>query len=70
MSRFIEHITITGRIIHTRFNNSQRTVTIKTDTSIYRSDRQSFEEFQSMQHMTGNDWNNWLKFSNNYYQVK
>lgn len=62
------HTTRTGRKINVRLNHSQRTATIKCSSGKYRTFRQSKEEFDSMKHMNGDDWNYFLK-SNNYYKI-
>lgn len=69
MGAFNEYTTVTGRKIKVRSNQSKRTYTIVTDGSVYRTLPMSKEEFQSCQHNTGNDWNQFLK-SNDYYKVR
>ena len=68
MKTFTEHTTITGRKIKVRSNKSKRTFTIKTNAAKFRTFQMSQEEFQSCEHNTGNDWNQFLK-SDDYYQI-
>jgi arsenate reductase-like glutaredoxin family protein len=60
--------TISGRIIKINTNYSKRTFTIKTKSAKYRTYPMSKEEFQSCEHNTGNDWQQFLR-SNDYYKV-
>lgn len=61
---------IAGRVFRLSFNNSKRTVTIRTDSGFkYRSYPLSKEEFQSVGFWTGNDVQNFLK-TDEYYKVK
>lgn len=69
MRSFTKHTTNTGKEIKVRSNQSKRHFTIKTKSGIYRTYKMSQEEFDSCEHNTGNDWNQFLK-SNNYYRVK
>jgi hypothetical protein len=66
---FSELKTITGRNIKIRSNKSARTFTIVTDGGKYRTYPVSRKEFQNMEYMTGNDWQQFLK-SDDYYTVK
>jgi len=61
--------TITGREINVKANYSKRTFTIRTDSGKYRTYPMSKEEFESCEHNTANDWNQFLK-SDDYYKVK
>ena len=61
--------TISGRTIKVSSNKSERTFTIKTDSSKYRTLKMSKEEFNSCINNTGNDWSDFLK-SDDYYVVR
>lgn len=61
--------TNTGRQLKVSSNKSKRTFTIKTDTSVYRTNTMSRIEFENLENNTGNDWNDFLK-SNDYYKVR
>lgn len=65
--------TITGETIEVKANQSKRTFTIRkthTDGSKtkYRTIQMSKEEFESAEHWTANDWNQFLK-TDEYYIV-
>ena len=62
--------TITGRHFRVSSNKSARTFTLVVDGTKYRTVKMNKEEFQSCLNHTANDWNNFLKYSNNYYVVK
>lgn len=62
--------TITGREIRVSANHSAKTFTIRSNGSKYRTNRLSAEEFQSCLYHTGNDWSNFLKYSQDYYLIK
>ena len=62
--------TITGREIKVASNKSKRTFTIITTSGKYRTVRQSAEEFRTMERMTGNDWQDFLTYSQDYYPVR
>lgn len=68
MKTYTKHTTITGREIKVRSNRSKRHFTIQTDAATYRTYPMSQEEFDSCEHNTGNDWNQFLK-SDDYYKV-
>ncbi len=49
-------------------NKRERTARIKTSSGTYVTNKQSNEDFQSMQKWTGNDWAQFLK-TNDYYSI-
>jgi hypothetical protein len=61
--------TISNQEIKISSNKSNRTYTIKTNGSVYRTIKMSKEEFKSNSNNTGNDWKNFLS-SDDYYLVK
>ena len=61
--------TITGNEIRVSSNKRTRTYTIKKNGSTYRTYPMSKEEFNSCDWHTGNDWNDWLRNSGDYYSV-
>lgn len=67
MSVFRKLTTNSGRILFVRENFKKRTFTIKTDVAKYTTSAFSKEEFSSAYYWTGNDWNHFLKTSNNYF---
>ena len=60
--------TISGNEISVKANQSKRTFTIRTETAKYRTFPMSQDEFDSCEHNTANDWNQFLK-SDDYYKV-
>jgi predicted secreted protein len=62
--------TITGREINVKANQSKRTFTIRVDGAKYRTIQMSKEEFESCEYMTANDWQQFLKGTNDYYVVR
>jgi hypothetical protein len=61
--------TISNQEIKISPNKSNRTYTIRTNGSKYRTTKMSKEEFKSNSNNTGNDWKNFLS-SDDYYLVK
>jgi hypothetical protein len=61
--------TLLGTEIKVTPNFSKRTFTIRKDGSKYRTYPMTEIEFNECMHMTGNDWQHFLKF-NDYYLVK
>ncbi len=60
--------TITARELKVSSNKSARTYTIKTESVKYRTFPMSRQEFNDCSHMTGQDWQNFLKGSD-YYKI-
>ena len=60
--------TISNQEIKISPNKSNRTYTIRTNGSKYRTTKMSKEEFKSNSNNTGNDWKNFLS-SDDYYLV-
>ncbi len=61
--------TITGKEISVSSNKRDRTFTIKTDAAKYRTTKMSEDEYQSALNYTGNDWQNFLRTTNDYYKI-
>ena len=61
--------TISGRELKISANQSARTFTIRTESGKYRTHKMTKEEFNSAEYWTGNDWNNFLKSTNDYFKV-
>lgn len=61
--------TITGRVIDIAPNNSKRTFTIRTNGLKYRTTQMLRPEFESAKFWTGNDWNNFLSSTDEYYRI-
>jgi len=61
--------TISGREIKVTPNYSKRTFTIRVEGSKYRTIQMNEEEFDSEEMNTGNDWQNFLNRSSDYYKV-
>jgi hypothetical protein len=64
--------TISGRIINVSSNKRERTFTIRTGEGLkYRTSKFNKQEFESTRHnWTGNDWQNYLRTSEDYYLIK
>jgi hypothetical protein len=62
--------TIGGAEIQVTPNHSKRTFTIRKNGSKYRTYPMSKDEFRSCENMTGNDWANFLRETQDYYLVK
>jgi hypothetical protein len=69
-TRYKKLETISGRIILVRPNFSKKVFTIKTDAAIYRTYKLSGHEFDENLFNTGNDWQNYLKTSQDYFPIK
>lgn len=61
--------TLTGREINVTPNESKRTFTIRTESAKYRTYPMNKDEFNSANHWTGNDWQQFLR-GQDYYKVK
>ena len=61
--------TITGTEIRVTANKSKRTFTIRKNGSKYRTLPMTKQDFQSNQHNSGQDWQEFLK-TDAYYVVK
>lgn len=68
-STFKTLTTTTDRAIKVRENNKARTFTIVTESGRYRTLPMSKEEFRSCIDQTGNDWQNFLNVSADYYKI-
>lgn len=62
--------TITGREINVKANHTALTFTIRTTSGKYQTTKMDKEEFNSNLHNTGNDWQNFLNYSGDYFKVK
>ena len=62
--------TISGRELKITSNQSKRHFTIKTDSAKFRTYPMSKEEFNECDNMTGNDWQQFLSATDDYYEVK
>lgn len=62
--------TISGQEIKVSANRLARTFTIRKNGSKYRTFKMTKDEFKSNSYNTGNDWNNFLKSSDEYFLVK
>jgi hypothetical protein len=51
-------------------NHAAKTFTIRKDGSKYRTFRLKSDKFKSCLNYTENDWNNFLRYSEDYYVVK
>jgi hypothetical protein len=69
-SKFKKLVTNSGRQIFVRPNFSKKVFTIKTDAAIYRTYKLSGHEFDENLFNTGNDWQNFLKISQDYFLLK
>lgn len=61
--------TITGRLIKVTPNHEDRTFLIETDGRKYRTIELTPIEFESSLKDTPNDWNYFLKHTNDYYLI-
>lgn len=62
--------TISGREINVKANQSKRTFTIRTGEGLkYRTNPMAKEEFESCENMTGNDWQQFLNSTQDYYKI-
>lgn len=63
--------TITGREIKVTPNNNKRTFTLRVSSGKFRTLPMSKEEFNNASMFwTGNDWQNFLNSSDEYYVVR
>lgn len=62
--------TISGQLINVSVNRSNRTFTLRTNGSKYRTNKMSREDFNSCLNNTGNDWKAFFNYSNDYFVVK
>lgn len=63
--------TMLGVKIKVSPNHKNRTFTIRVNGNKYRSNKQTPAEFFNMlTFYTGNDWQQWLRASGDYYSVK
>ena len=62
--------TISGQLINVSVNHSNRTFTLCTNGSKYRTNKMSKEDFNSCLSNTGNDWKSFFNYSNDYFVVK
>jgi 5-methylcytosine-specific restriction endonuclease McrBC GTP-binding regulatory subunit McrB len=69
-STFREYTTISGRTILVRPNFSKRVFTIKTESGKYKTYKLSRPEFDENLFNTGNDWQNYLRTSQDIFPVK
>jgi hypothetical protein len=69
-TRFKKLETISGRQIFVRPNFSKKVFTIKTDAAIYRTYKLPVYEFDENLFNTGNDWQNFLGSTQNYFPIK
>jgi len=65
-----QNIMKAAELIKVTPNYSQRTFTIRTNYSKYRTIRMTKDEFNSELHNTQNDWRNFLRASSEYYLVR
>jgi len=61
--------TISGREIKVSSNKSKRTFTITTAVGKYRTFPMEKDEFNSCLNNTGNDWQQYLNSSSDYYKI-
>ena len=61
---------ITGPKFEITSNKSARTFTVRVDGSKYRTYPMSKEDFNNASYWTGEDWNYFLRNTNDYYKVK
>ena len=69
-STFREYTTISGRTILVRPNFSKRVFTIKTESGKYKTYKLSRPEFDENLFNTGNDWQNYLRTSQDIFVIK
>ena len=62
--------TISGRELKVTRNVKERTFRIKTESATYKTVRMSNQEFIDADNWTGNDWQNFLNNTNEYYKIK
>jgi len=69
-STFRKFVTISGREILVRPNFSKKVFTIKTEAAKYRTYKLPDNEFNENLFNSGNDWQNFLKTSQDYFAIK
>jgi len=69
-STFKKFQTISGREILVRPNFSKKVFTIKTEGTKYRTYKLSENDFNDNLFNTGNDWQYFLKTSQDYFVIK
>jgi hypothetical protein len=69
-STFKKFQTISGREISVRPNFSKKIFTIKTEAATYKTYKLSDNEFNENLFNSGNDWQYFLKTSQDYFSVK
>jgi hypothetical protein len=69
-STFKKFQTISGREISVRPNFSKRVFTVKTESGKYKTYKLSRAEFDENLFNTGNDWENYLRTSQDIFPVK
>jgi hypothetical protein len=69
-SKFKKLITISGRELLVRPNFSKKVFTIKTYVATYRTYKLPAHEFDENLFNTGNDWQNFLGSTQNYFVIK
>jgi hypothetical protein len=69
-SKFRKFQTISGREISVRPNFSKKVFTIKTDSAMYKTYKLPKNEFDDNLFNNGNDWQNFLKTSQDYFAIK
>jgi 5-methylcytosine-specific restriction endonuclease McrBC GTP-binding regulatory subunit McrB len=69
-STFRQYTTISGRTILVRPNFSKRVFTIKTESGKYKTYKLSRPEFDENLFNTGNDWQYYLRSSQDIFPVK
>jgi hypothetical protein len=62
--------TISGRELKVTSNVKERTFRIKTESATYKTIRMSNEEFIEATNWTGNDWQNFLNKTYEYFIIK
>lgn len=67
---FRKFLTISGREISVRPNFSKKVFTIKTEAATYRTYKLPENEFNDNLFNSGNDWQNFLKTSQDYFAIK
>lgn len=67
---FRKFVTISGREILVRPNFSKKVFTIKTDSATYKTYKLPAHEFDENLFNTGNDWQNYLGTSQDYFVIK
>ena len=58
-----------GRLFDVKPNRKKRTFTIRVDGFKFRTYPMPLSEFNSMEYMTANDWEYFLRSTNDYYIV-